>query len=187
MRHLPLLFFFVLLPLLLLVVWGEDQAIGNETGWPVGQPVPTVALTVYTDNDMGNAAPALPLHTLKGQPYLLNIFASWCAPCAAEQPVLEEISKKHQLPIVGIAWKTKPEKLKLFLNTHGNPFRQILLDTESKAMLSLGGVGVPESYLVDAEGIIRHHVTGSLSLKDFEEKMLPKLSTSYKKPEGQAK
>lgn len=103
-------------------------------------------------------------------PRLVNLFASWCVPCIAEIPVLMEM-KARGVTIDGIALRDKAEDVAPFLARHGDPYRQIGDDPESMAQLTLGSSGVPESYLVDAKGIIRYQHIGPIMAQDLETMM----------------
>ena len=123
----------------------------------VGKPVPEFAL-----------APAVPGHPglssadLKGGgPRLVNVFASWCIPCRAEAPQLEALQKAG-IPIDGVAIRDRPEDVARFLAEWGDPFERIGADPESKVQFALGSSGVPETFVVDAQGIIRHQHIGDI-------------------------
>ena len=123
----------------------------------VGKPVPDFAL-----------APAVPDHPglssadLKGGgPRLVNVFASWCIPCRAEAPQLEALEQAG-VPIDGIAIRDRPEDVARFLAEWGDPFDRIGADPESKVQFALGSSGVPETFVVDAQGIIRHQHIGDI-------------------------
>ncbi len=96
-----------------------------------------------------------------GSPRLLNIFASWCVPCAAEAPVLLELERRG-VGIDAIAIRDKPEDVAAFLARHGDPFDRIGSDTESQVQISLGSSGVPESFVVDGKGVIRAQHIGPI-------------------------
>ena len=112
------------------------------------------AFTLAPLFDGGDGLTALNLRS--GEPILLNIFASWCAPCRAEAPALEALSQ--QLPVIGIAYKDRPEDTDAFLRQYGNPFSQIAVDFEGQAALRWGLYGVPETYILNKQGkvILRH-------------------------------
>jgi cytochrome c biogenesis protein CcmG/thiol:disulfide interchange protein DsbE len=100
-----------------------------------------------------------------GQPHRVNIFASWCVPCAAEAPQLKAIADAG-VPVVGIAVRDRPEALQRFLARHGNPFRAIGADDASQVQMALGSSGVPESFVVDGKGQILHQVIGPINPED---------------------
>lgn len=123
----------------------------------VGKPIPEFAL-----------GPAVPSHAplssdlLKsGQPRLLNVFASWCVPCAAEAPQLLAL-KGRGIPIDGLAIRDRPEDVAAFLARHGDPFERISSDPNTQVQIALGSSGVPETFVVDGRGIIRHQHIGDI-------------------------
>jgi len=95
-------------------------------------------------------------------PYLVNFFASWCAPCEGEQPVLMDL-KARGVTLVGIAYKDAPANTDAFLGRLGDPFSRRLVDRDGRAGLEFGVTGVPETYLVGANGVILAKHTGPLT------------------------
>lgn len=95
-------------------------------------------------------------------PVLVNIFASWCAPCEIEHPVLVDL-KKQGVRIVGVAYKDAPENTKAFIGRLGDPYAERLVDRDGRGGIELGVTGVPETYLVGADGKILAKHTGPLS------------------------
>ena len=123
----------------------------------VGKPVPEFALQ-----------PAVPSHPpltsadLKtGEPRLLNVFASWCVPCVAEAPQLMEL-KRRGIPIDAIAIRDRPQDVAAFLARHGDPYQRIAGDPQTQVQIALGSSGVPETFVVDGQGIIRHQHIGDI-------------------------
>ena len=111
----------------------------------VGQPLPA-SLVRTLDQD----APIRLTSAVKG-PAIVNVFASWCVPCRVEQPLLLKL-KADGVPIVGVAWKDKPADTRGFLSENGDPFAVVVSDTSGRAGIDLGITGVPETFLVDANG-----------------------------------
>ncbi|CAN5128067.1 DsbE family thiol:disulfide interchange protein [soil metagenome] len=101
-----------------------------------------------------------------GKPRLLNIFASWCVPCAAESPQLIELAKAG-VPIDGVAIRDARADVDQFLNRWGNPYQRIGLDARSALQLSLGSSGVPESFVIDGKGVIRYQHIGDIRAEDI--------------------
>lgn len=99
---------------------------------------------------------ARPLSDFAGRPVLVNIMASWCAPCRAELPALDLLSK--DVPVIAIAYKDKAEDTAKFLQQYGNPFSAIWMDYDGTNAIKWGVYGVPETFLLDAQGrvILRH-------------------------------
>ena len=96
-----------------------------------------------------------------GKPRLLNIWASWCVPCIAEAPHLESL-KQQGVEIVGIAIRDRPEDVARFLAQNGNPYSRIGRDDLSEVQLAIGSSGVPETFVIDGKGVIRHQHIGEI-------------------------
>ena len=101
-----------------------------------------------------------------GKPRLLNIFASWCIPCAIEAPQLEQL-RAEGVAIDGIAIRDRPQDVAGFLARNGNPFARIGADDVSAVQLALGSSGVPETFIIDAKGVIRHQHIGVIRAEDM--------------------
>lgn len=97
-----------------------------------------------------------------GRPRLLNVFASWCVPCAAEAPVLNDL-KHRGVEIDAIAVRDTPDAISGFLGRHGDPYARIGSDPRSEAQIALGSSGVPETFVLDGHGIIRRQYIGPLT------------------------
>ena len=127
----------------------------------VGEAVPPFSMRAATSD-----RPGLSLADLKdGRPKLLNIWASWCVPCAAEAPQLAAL-RAQGAPIVGVAIRDRPEDVAAFLARYGNPFDRIGADDLSELQLSIGSSGVPETFVVDGKGIIRYQHIGDIRDSD---------------------
>ena len=126
-----------------------------------GKPVPAFNLPPALPNK-----PSLSSRDLAaGEPRLVNIFASWCAPCIAEAPVLGELEARG-VAIDGIAIRDKPEDVAAFLARNGDPYQRIGVDMQSSVQLALGSAGVPDSFVVDGGGIIRYQHVGPIMPQD---------------------
>lgn len=110
-----------------------------------------------------------------GAPRLLNIFASWCVPCAAEAPQLEQL-RQAGAPIVGIAIRDRTEDVDLFLGQYGNPFTMIGRDDISEVQLAIGSSGVPETFVIDGSGRITYQHIG-----DIRSEHVPRLLEEWRK------
>ena len=123
----------------------------------IGKPIPEFTLPGVLPQGAG-------LRTAdfkRGQPRVLNIFASWCVPCAAEAPQLAALAKRG-VAIDAIAIRDKPEDVAQFLRKWGDPYQRIASDTDSRVQLALGSSGVPETFVIDGRGIIRHQHIGDI-------------------------
>lgn len=131
----------------------------------IGQPLPYFELEPALETLPGASSKAF----ADGKPRLLNIWASWCLPCIAEAPQLAAL-KAQGVEIVGIAIRDRPEDVAAFLQQHGNPYSAIGRDDLSAVQFELGSSGVPETFLIDGKGVIRHQVIGELH--DYDVPML---------------
>lgn len=150
----------------LFVYWVLRQ--GDPTYRPdalVGQPIPETVLPILQN---GVAGPQnVDLKTVGvGRPMIVNVFASWCAPCRLEHPKLMAL-KARGVAVVGVAYKDEPEATAAFLDELGDPFAMVLVDHEGRAGLDLGVSGVPETFAVDALGRVVAKHSGPL-LDDAE-------------------
>ena len=131
---------------------GENRLIQSQ--W-IDKPVP--------EFDLPPAMPGQPGLSSRqfsdGKPRLINVFASWCIPCRVEAPQLEVLRERGVI-IEGIAIRDRPEDLARFLAEFGNPFAGIGADQQSQVQIALGSSGVPETFLVDGNGIIREQIQG---------------------------
>ncbi|MEO0464814.1 MAG: DsbE family thiol:disulfide interchange protein [Pseudomonadota bacterium] len=136
----------------------KDQFVESQM---VGEPLPEFALRAATDN-----RPGVSIKDLRdGKPKLLNIWASWCVPCIAEAPHLETLQARG-VEIVGVAIRDNPQNVAAFLAKHGNPYSRIGADDISAIQLELGSSGVPETFVIDGQGIIRHQHIGDIRERD---------------------
>lgn len=126
----------------------------------VGRPMPAFTLPPAAPGQPGLAS-----GDLKGQPRLVNVFASWCVPCAGEAPVLGALAQQGII-IDGIAIRDRPQDLVGFLARYGNPYRAIGDDPISQVQISLGSSGVPETFVVDGAGVIRYQHIGAIEPGD---------------------
>ena len=128
----------------------------------VGKPLPKFSLPPARPGQPGLGTASF----AQGQPRLLNIFASWCIPCAAEAPVLQQLADAG-VPIDGVAIKDRPQDLERFLTRYGNPFQRIGADNEGSVQLTMGSSGVPETFVIDGRGIVRAQHIGDLRREDI--------------------
>ncbi|TAJ81594.1 DsbE family thiol:disulfide interchange protein [Reyranella sp.] len=148
---------------------GRDPAsIGSVM---VGRPAPKLDLAALRESE-----PALTDALLKsGKPVLVNFFASWCTPCLAEHPLFTRLAERDGATIIGIAWKNKRDDALKWLKRLGDPFKYAGLDLEGRTGLDWGLSGVPETYLVDGQGIVRQHFRGPINERDLNDRILPAL------------
>lgn len=133
----------------------------------VGKPMPAFDLRPANAGLPGLSRADL----ANGKPHLVNIFASWCVPCAVEAPMLAEL-KRAGVDVVGIAIRDRPDDLALFLQRNGNPFSRIGADDNSHVQFEIGSSGVPESFVIDGKGVIRYQHIGVIQSAEDLNKIL---------------
>ncbi len=126
----------------------------------VGQPIPETVLPILSGDAEGPGHVDLKSAGV-GRPMLVNVFASWCAPCRIEHPKLMAL-KARGVAVVGVAYKDEPVATRAFLDEMGDPYSMVLVDREGRAGLDLGVSGVPETFAVDALGRITAKGSGPL-------------------------
>ncbi|MDX2027389.1 MAG: heme lyase CcmF/NrfE family subunit [Alphaproteobacteria bacterium] len=132
----------------------------------IGKPVPVFDLPSLTGGHVTAAS-------FKGKVTLVNFFASWCVPCRAEHEILSGLKSVKSLTLVGINYKDRPEQAQAWLRKSGNPFSAIANDREGTAAIDFGVYGIPESFLIDRQGIIRFRQAGILTPEAVQNKILP--------------
>lgn len=124
----------------------------------------------------GSSQPSLAAADLRAleRPVLVNFFASWCVPCVIEHPQLMALQRQG-VPVFGIAYKDKPRDALAFLARHGNPFARLAADEPGRVAIDWGVYGVPESYLIDRQGLIRWRWAGPITEDTLRADLLPLL------------
>ncbi|KPF91967.1 alkyl hydroperoxide reductase [Novosphingobium sp. AAP83] len=147
-----------------LVIWGLVRPADREVASAfIGKPLPQFALEAATQD-----RPGLSTADFKtGKPKLLNVFASWCVPCAVEAPTLDALAKRG-VDIQGVAIRDRSEDLARFLATNGNPFTRIGKDDVSQVQVGIGSSGVPETFVIDGNGVIRYQHIGEIRPEDID-------------------
>lgn len=136
----------------------DDHVIASQM---VGQPLPQFSAAAALPGQPGSASSDF----RKGKPRLLNIFASWCVPCAQEGPMLMRL-KAAGAAIDGVAVHDSAPDLAAFLAEHGNPYTRLGLDEDGRAQIAFGSSGVPETFVVDGAGRIIHQQIGAITEQD---------------------
>lgn len=170
---------FFLVPLLVVIVmvvlfWrGLDPARNpaSLSSALIGKPVPSFSLA-----GLAPSQPGLSSADFKGQVTVLNFFASWCAPCRAEHPLLMDLAKDPSIRLVGITYKDRLADSMDFLAELGNPFAAIGADETGRTGIDFGLTGVPETYIVDRDGIVRYRLPQPIDPARLADEIRPLLA-----------
>ncbi|MGV3742750.1 MAG: DsbE family thiol:disulfide interchange protein [Burkholderiaceae bacterium] len=167
------------LPLIILLVLAVFLAIGLQKdprklpSALQGKPAPAFNLP-----SLDASAPPFDPEKMKGKVWVMNVFASWCSACVIEHPRLIKLIEDKRVHLVGLAYKDIPEETRRWLDQHGNPYAHIALDVKGNVGIDYGVYGVPETYVIDAQGIIRVRHTGPITNAFIEQEILPLLHSS---------
>ena len=167
-----------LLPMFLFVALAAALAVQLLTGDPgkvpsalIDKPVPEFALPpVQGFEEAGGFATA---DLGKGEIALVNIFASWCGPCRIEHPLLMALAEAGTVPLYGINYKDTPDDAERWLGRFGNPYTLMGADLDGRTGIDWGVYGVPETFVIDGAGRIRHRHVGVLTPQDIDDTILP--------------
>lgn len=134
----------------------------------IGKPAPAFALARLDD-----PAQTIRRDDLLGQVWMLNVWASWCVACREEHPLLVEFAKSKMLPIYGLNYKDKPAAGQKWLADFGNPYKASLSDLDGRVGIDFGVYGVPETFIIDRQGVVRFKQIGPVTPEVIRTKIEP--------------
>jgi cytochrome c biogenesis protein CcmG/thiol:disulfide interchange protein DsbE len=161
-------------PLVIFIALGALLGIGltlnpREIPSPLlDKPVPHFQLAPVKGRTLGLATA-----DLRGEVSVVNVFASWCVECRAEHPLWMQLGARKLLPIHGLNYKDKPDDAARWLAELGDPYARTGADIDGRVGIDWGVYGVPETFVVDKRGVIRHKIIGPITPKIVEERLLP--------------
>lgn len=167
-RLLPLIVFLIMVGFL---AWGLQRDPSRIDSPLIDQAAPAFSLpvlggdTTFTSEDM------------LGQPWVLNVFASWCGPCIAEHPVLTDLAEQQSAPVVALNYKDSSADAVAWLARYGDPFYVVAEDQAGSVGIDWGVYGVPETFVIDGEGNVRYKHIGPLSDEDMKNTVMPLLQS----------
>ena len=164
---LPALAFMVLIGFFAVGLTKDPKELPSQL---IDRPLPAFALPGI--DDLPGGGPGFASAAIRGEPALLNIFASWCAACPQEHPVLTRISQEG-VRVFGLAWKDKPADSRAWLARFGNPYTKVAADETGRTAIDLGVTGVPETFVVDARGRVRYKQIGPISNEKWDDEIKP--------------
>jgi cytochrome c biogenesis protein CcmG/thiol:disulfide interchange protein DsbE len=174
MRRLVYLLPVLIVAILVAAFWISLDPKRDKSALPsvlVGKAVPSVDLP-----GLAAGAPRLDLSAFKGKLVAINFFASWCLPCRAEHPFLKQLSAEFGVPVIGIAWKDKPEAARAFLAELGDPYVATGADENGRTGIDFGLSGVPETFLVDQDGIVRYRLAAPITPDELKDTLAPAIA-----------
>ena len=146
-------------------LWNRDDRLPSAL---IGRPVPEFDLPPIEGRQIG-----LSSADLRGQVSIVNVWASWCVPCRVETPLLVKLAEGGTAPIFGINYKDDADEALRFLDELGDPYAQIGADRSGRVAIDWGVYGLPETFVIDAEGRIAHKHVGPFDRHSLEEDILP--------------
>jgi cytochrome c biogenesis protein CcmG, thiol:disulfide interchange protein DsbE len=177
---LPLVAFLALAALFLVRLWSGDPS--RLPSALIGRPAPPTNLPPLAGLARdGKALPGLSNATFQGEVTLVNVWASWCVPCADEVPFLEKLSKDKRIKLVGINYKDPTDNARRFLNRYGNPFVAVGVDASGRTSIDWGVYGVPETYLIGRDGAIAYKLVGPVTAENLSNALDPEIAKAAAK------
>jgi cytochrome c biogenesis protein CcmG/thiol:disulfide interchange protein DsbE len=161
----PLAIFIILVAFLWVGLWRDPREVPSPL---IGKPAPSFALT-----QLHQPSQTLTNSDLKGKVWLLNVWASWCVSCREEHPLLMRLAASKVVPIYGLDYKDDPGAGRAWLAQNGDPYTASIVDRDGRVGIDYGVYGVPETFVVDKQGVIRYKQIGPLSLEALQQKILP--------------
>lgn len=137
------------------------------------QPVPEFDLPVLAGEVNERFTP----QSLQGKVWVLNVWASWCAPCRQELPILVQMSRKDQVAVYGLNYKDEPQKAQALLRVAGNPYVASAVDGNGRVGMDFGIHAVPETFVIDAKGQVRFRHLGPVTAEVWSQKIMPVIRT----------
>jgi cytochrome c biogenesis protein CcmG, thiol:disulfide interchange protein DsbE len=171
MKSLKFLLPLALFGVLAVFLWRGLSLNPREVPSPlIGKPAPSFALPLLAEPSR-----QLKREELLGQVWVLNVWASWCAPCREEHPLVIALARRSGVPVYGLNYKDKPEAASNWLKQLGNPYTANWVDADGRVGIEWGVYGVPETFVVDKAGVIRFKHVGPLTEAVVRDKLEPVL------------
>lgn len=136
----------------------------------LGKPAPAFTLPV-----LGDDARKVSSADLAGRPWVLNVWGSWCPECAVEHPALIAIARENRVPIIGLNWRDDEGEALRWIEKHGNPYSVIVVDQEGRTAIDFGVYGAPETFFIDAEGLVQYRHVGAMTREIWNREFLSRL------------
>ena len=167
--------------LAVMLAWGLNRDPSLLPSALIGQMAPKFSLPPVEGRTLG-----LSSDDLLGEISLVNVFASWCVPCRAEHPLLLQLARDKTIPIHGVNYKDRPEDAARWLNALGDPYSRTGADRDGRVAIDWGVYGVPETFVISADGRIAYKQTGPVTEQALNETILPLAARLRKEAKGGA-
>ena len=172
-----------ILPFIVFVVLAGFLYVGlNLDPHEVPSPLIGKAAPPFNLPQLHEPAKSFSPQEMKGKVWLLNVWASWCVSCKEEHPVLVQLSRQNIVPIYGLDYKDKRVDAETTLSGAGDPYTLTVSDTDGRIGIDYGVYGVPETYVIDKQGIIQYKQIGPITHQSLREKILPLVAELEKRP-----
>lgn len=135
----------------------------------LGKPAPAFDLPVLGESRKLSSS------EFAGRPWVLNVWGTWCAGCRDEHETLLAIARQNLAPLIGLSWKDEDQAAQDWLNQKGNPYTVVAVDREGRTAIDFGVYGAPETFLIDAHGVVQYRHVGAMSLPVWESEFVPRL------------
>ena len=135
----------------------------------LGKPAPAFDLPVLGESRKLSSS------EFAGRPWVLNVWGTWCAGCRDEHETLLAIARQNLAPLIGLSWKDEDQAAQDWLNQQGNPYTVVAVDREGRTAIDFGVYGAPETFLIDAHGVVQYRHVGAMSLPVWESEFVPRL------------
>jgi cytochrome c biogenesis protein CcmG/thiol:disulfide interchange protein DsbE len=162
---LPLAVFLALAAFLLRGLWLNPREVPSPL---IGKPAPLIEKARLDATTQTWSS-----RSLDGQVWILNVWASWCAPCRVEHPLFNELAGRKLVPIVGLNYKDAPDNARKWLADLGDPFSVTVIDYDGRLGIDYGVYGVPETFVIDKKGVIRYKHIGPVTPEAMRDKIVP--------------
>lgn len=164
----------VWIPIALFLVLLGFLAVGlNKDPHSIPSPLIDKPAPAFRVSQLDDAGKSFSPEAMRGKVWMLNVWASWCVSCREEHPVLVAFSRTNTVPLVGLDYKDQPADANRWLAQFGNPYSLVAVDADGRVGIDYGVYGVPETYVIDRNGVIRFKQIGPVTQEVLDQTILP--------------
>jgi len=136
----------------------------------LGKPAPAFELPV-----LGDASRTFSTSQLVGRPWVMNVWGTWCAECRVEHQALLDIARQNRVPLIGLNWRDEDAAALEWLAQLGNPYTVVAVDGDGRTAINFGVYGAPETFFIDANGLVQYRHVGAMSPEIWEREFASRL------------